>query len=275
MENSTQINKEENVLGGKNLENLQKKADKLLSQLTEEETFNILLEDYNYIGSTISLSQEQLRMNIKRYLNVGTDLVNNVSSLGDKDKREALVKRGIKVLKFKKDVDNPSKEASAKDYHYTKGFSNDIVSCLVNMGKFAQCETDLFECKNGAEFVEKFFLRNGYESAKNGNTNLNKTYEIKDGIIVKKEKKPKTEGSVSSDKDKDTNQDEENPITNLEIKVNEILKNDYHNKEIQDVIAIVNSIADSIFKDLGITNKQFEAYNNSKASKSNLKVVNQ
>ena len=252
------------------------KEETVLTKLTTEEAFSILLEDYKYIGSTISLNQEQLRMNIKRYLNVGIDLKNNVSSLGDKAKREALVKRGIKVLKFKPNADKPNAEPSAKDYHYTKGFSNDIVSCLVNMGKFAECKTDLFECKNGSEFVEKFFLRNGYESAKNGNTNLNKTYEIKDGIIVKKEKKPKTEGSSSSDKDnnEDVKQDDENPKTNLEIKVNEIINNDYHNKEIQDIVSIVNSIADSIFKDLGITNKQFEAYTSSKASKSNLKVVN-
>ena len=250
------------------------KEETVLTKLTKEEAFSILLEDYKYIGSTISLNQEQLRMNIKRYLNVGIDLKNNVSSLGDKDKREALLKRGIKVLKFKKDLDNPNKEPSAKDYHYIKGFSNDIISCLVNMGKFAECKTDLFECKNGAEFVEKFFLRNGYESAKNGNTNLNKTYEIKDGIIVKKEKtKAIAKASVSSTNE-DVKQDEDNPKTNLEIRVNEIINNDYHNKEIQDVVSIVNSIADSIFKDLGITNKQFEAYTRSKASKSNLKVVN-
>ena len=235
-----------------------------------------LNDDIAYIGNVISKNKTELRMNIKRYINVGLDININVSSLGDKDKRIALTERGIKASKFIKDLDNPNKEPTAKDYTYNKGFSDDIVSCLNTLGKFAQAKTDLFECTNGVDFVEKFFLRNSYDSIKNGNTNLNKTYEIKDGIIVKKEKKPKIEGSSSSDKDnnEDVKQDEENPKTNLEIKVNEIINNDYHNKEIQDVVSIVNSIADSIFKDLGITNKQFEAYTRSKASKSNLKVVN-
>ena len=84
-----------------------------VKKLTKEEQFNILLEDYNYIGSTISLSQEQLRLNIKRYINVGIDLHKNVSLLGDKLKREALVKRGIKVLKFKPNADKPNAEPQA------------------------------------------------------------------------------------------------------------------------------------------------------------------
>ena len=234
-----------------------------------------LNDDIAYIGNVISKNKTELRMNIKRYINVGLDININVSSLGDKDKRIALTERGIKASKFIKDLDNPNKEPTAKDYTYNQGFSDDIVSCLNTLGKFAQAKTDLFECTNGVDFVEKFFLRNSYDSIKNGNTSLGKTYEIKDGIIVKKEKtKAIAKASVSSTND-DTKQDDENPKTNLEIKVNEILKNDYHNKEIQDVVSIVNSIADSIFKDLGITNKQFEAYTRSKASKTDLKVVNQ
>ena len=234
-----------------------------------------LNDDIAYIGNVIAKNKTELRMNIKRYINVGLDININVSSLSDTDKREALVERGIKTNKFKINADNPNKKASAKDYTYNQGFSDDILSCLNTLGKFAQATTDLFDCTNGVEFVEKFFLRNSYDSIKNGNTNLGKSYEIKDGIIVKKEKtKAIAKASVSSTNE-DTKQDEENPKTNLEIKVNEILKNDYHNKEIQDVVSIVNSIADSIFKDLGITNKQFEAYTNSKASKTDLKVVNQ
>ena len=233
-----------------------------------------LNDDIAYIGNVIAKNKTELRMNIKRYINVGLDININVSSLSDTDKREALVERGIKTNKFKINADNPNKEPTAKDYTYNQGFSDDIVSCLNTLGKFAQAKTDLFECTNGVEFVEKFFLRNSYDSIKNGNTSLGKTYEIKDGIIVKKEKtKAIAKASVSSNDD--TNQDDENPKTNLEIKVNEIINNDYHSKGIQDVVSIVNSIADSIFKDLGITNKQFEAYTNSKASKTDLKVVNQ
>jgi len=249
-----------------------------VKKLTKEEIFNILLEDYDYIGSTISLSQEQLRLNIKRYLNVGSDLHTNVSHLGDKEKREALVKRGIKVLKFKPNADKPNAEPQAKDYHFTKGFSNDIISCLNNLGKFAECKTDLFECKNGNEFVEKFFLRNGYESIKNGNTNLNKTYEIKDGVIVKKEKakKDNKKASSSNSSNEDTvSQDEENPKTNLEIRVNEILSNDYFKNEIKDVKSLVHSLGSAILKDLGITENQFKLYRNSNVSKTDLKIVNQ
>ena len=261
-----------------NTKNVKKVSTGSVKKLTKEEQFNILLEDYNYIGSTISLSQEQLRLNIKRYINVGIDLHKNVSLLGDKLKREALVKRGIKVLKFKPNADKPNAEPSAKDYHFTKGFSNDIISCLNNLGKFAECKTDLFECKNGEQFVEKFFLRNGYESIKNGNTNLNKTYEIKEDKIVKKEKakKDNKKASSSNSSNEDTvSQDEENPKTNLEIKVNEIISNDYLNKNINDVINIVNSLHDVILKDLGLSQEQFKKFINSNVSKTDLKIVNQ
>ena len=259
--------------------NLKKVSTGNVKKLTKEEIFNILLEDYNYIGSTISLSQEQLRLNIKRYINVGIDLHKNVSLLGDKLKREALVKRGIKVLKFKPNADKPNAEPQAKDYHFTKGFSNDIISCLNNLGKFAECKTVLFECKNGEQFVEKFFLRNGYESIKNGNTNLNKTYEIKDNEIVKKEKAKKDNkkaSSSSSSSNEDTvSQDEENPKTNLEIRVNEIISNDYFKNEIKDVRSLVASLGSAILKDLGITENQFKLYRNSNVSKTDLKIVNQ
>ena len=247
-----------------------------VKKLTKEEQFNILLEDYNYIGSTISMSQEQLRLNIKRYINVGIDLNKNVFPLGDKLKREALVKRGIKILKFKPNADKPNAEPSAKDYHFTKGFSNDIISCLNNLGKFAECKTVLFDCKNGEQFVEKFFLRNGYESIKNGNTNLNKTYEIKDNEIVKKEKAKKDNKKASSSSEDTVSQDEENPKTNLEIKVNEIISNDYLNKNINDVINIVNSLHDVILKDLGLSQEQFKKFINSNVNKNtDLKIVNQ
>ena len=70
------------------------------------------------------------------------------------------------------------------------------------MGKFcnSQVSEDLikkFSLKVGKSskktlgklFVEKFFIRNSYLSIKNGNTNLNKSYEIIDGFIVTKRKR--------------------------------------------------------------------------------------
>mgnify|MGYP005991567127 FL=1 len=252
------------------------KKQNVVKKLTKEEIFEIVKSDYAYIGSTISSNQEQLRLNIKRYINVGIDYYKNVSHLGDKDKRQALVLRGIKVLKFKPNADKPNAEPTSKDYHFVKGYSSDIISCLNNLGKFAECKTKLFECKNGEEFVEKFFLRNGYESIKNGNTNLNKTYEIKENEIVKKEKKKKEDNknTSNSSNDKNEKQDEENPKTNLEIKVNEILNNDYLNKNINDVITIVNSLHDVILKDLGLSQEQFNKFINSNVNKTNLKIVN-
>ena len=77
------------------------KKQNVVKKLTKEEIFEIVKSDYAYIGSTISSNQEQLRLNIKRYINVGIDYYKNVSHLGDKNKRQALVLRGIKVLKFK------------------------------------------------------------------------------------------------------------------------------------------------------------------------------
>ena len=186
-----------------------------------------LINDIAHVKTQLSNSITDLKENIGKYTNVGTYINSNVSNLGDLDKAIACEKMGIKVLKFKANNDNPKKPKSS-DYVFVHGFSNDIFSCLNNLGKFcnAQVSEDLikkFSLKVGKKksttkkslaqlFVEKFFIRNSYISIKNGNTNLNKSYEIIDGVIVTKKKKDKNNNS-KNDNSKNEENDNENYLT--------------------------------------------------------------
>ena len=236
-----------------------------------------LINDIAHVKTQLSNAITDLKEHLGKYTNVGIHINSNVASLGDLDKAIACEKMGIKTLKFKPNKDNPKKIKSS-DYVFVHGFSNDIFSCLNNLGKFcnSQVSEDLikkFSLKVGKSskktlgqlFVEKFFIRNSYLSIKNGNTNLGKSYEIIDGVIVTKTKKDKNNNSKNdkskNDKSSEDNSNDENFDFNLQIITNEISSDkEYGNLTGKDIHEKIQNILKAMLKDNGLEVRQYNEY---------------
>ena len=128
---------------------------------------------------------------------------------------------------------------------------------------------EVCECNEGEKKLESFFLRNQYHSIKNGMTNFNKLYEIKENEIVKKEKAKKSTTKV----EKETNENDE--VSLLEKTVSKILELNYFELQPQDIQNNMNLIFKAMLKDNSIEPKQYENYLGSSVGKTDLKIVNQ
>jgi|21_taG_2_1085346.scaffolds.fasta_scaffold06041_1 hypothetical protein len=210
-----------------------------------------------YITTTLKNSVEELRVNFNKYTVVGKWYL-PISSLGDIEKNEILTEKGFKIEVQEKDADKETK----KKYKFINGLSADIMSQFKRIG-------EVCECNEGEKKLESFFLRNQYHSIKNGMTNFNKLYEIKDNEIVKKEKAKKSTTKV----EKETNENEE--VSLLEKTVSKILELNYFELKPQDIQNNMDLIFKAMLKDNSIEPKQYENYLGSNVGKTDLKIVNQ
>ena len=210
-----------------------------------------------YITTTLKNSVEELRVNFNKYTVVGKWYL-PISSLGDIEKNEILTEKGFKIEVQEKDADKETK----KKYKFINGLSADIMSQFKKIG-------EVCECNEGEKKLESFFLRNQYHSIKNGMTNFNKLYEIKDNEIVKKEKAKKSTTKV----EKETNENEE--VSLLEKTVSKILELNYFELKPQDIQNNMDLIFKAMLKDNSIEPKQYENYLGSNVGKTDLKIVNQ
>ena len=209
-----------------------------------------------YITTTLKNSVEELRVNFNKYTVVGKWYL-PISSLGDIEKNEILAEKGFKIEVQEKNADKETK----KKYKFINGLSADIMSQFKRIG-------EVCECNEGEKKLESFFLRNQYHSIKNGMTNFNKLYEIKDNEIVKKEKAKKSTSKVEKDND-------ENEISQLEKTVSKILELNYFELQPKDIAKNMDLIFKAILKDNSIEPKKYENYLNSNVGKTDLKIVNQ
>ena len=209
-----------------------------------------------YITTTLKNSVEELRVNFNKYTVVGKWYL-PISSLGDIEKNEILTEKGFKIEVQEKDADKETK----KKYKFINGLSADIMSQFKRIG-------EVCECNEGEKKLESFFLRNQYHSIKNGMTNFNKLYEIKENEIVKKEKAKKSTTKVEKDND-------ENEISQLEKTVSKILELNYFELQPKDIAKNMDLIFKAILKDNSIEPKQYENYLGSNVGKTDLKIVNQ
>lgn len=210
-----------------------------------------------YITTTLKNSVEELRVNFNKYTVVGKWYL-PISSLGDIEKNEILTEKGFKIEVQEKNADKETK----KKYKFINGLSADIMSQFKRIG-------EVCECNDGEKKLESFFLRNQYHSIKNGMTNFNKLYEIKENEIVKKEKAKKSTTKV----EKETNENDE--VSLLEKTVSKILELNYFELKPQDIQNNMNLIFKAMLKDNSIEPKQYENYLGSSVGKTDLKIVNQ
>jgi len=209
-----------------------------------------------YITTTLKNSVEELRVNFNKYTVVGKWYL-PISSLGDIEKNEILTEKGFKIEVQEKDADKETK----KKYKFINGLSADIMSQFKKIG-------EVCECNEGEKKLESFFLRNQYHSIKNGMTNFNKLYEIKDNEIVKKEKAKKSTNKVEKDND-------ENETSALQKVIDNILSKNYFELQPNDIKENMDFIFNAMLKDNSISFAQYENYYNSNVGKNtNLKVVN-
>lgn len=209
-----------------------------------------------YITTTLKNSVEELRVNFNKYTVVGKWYL-PISSLGDIEKNEILTEKGFKIEVQEKDADKETK----KKYKFINGLSADIMSQFKKIG-------EVCECNEGEKKLESFFLRNQYHSIKNGMTNFNKLYEIKDNEIVKKEKAKKSTNKVEKDND-------ENETSALQKVIDNILSKNYFELQPNDIKENMDFIFNAMLKDNSISFSQYENYYNSNVGKNtNLKVVN-
>ena len=209
-----------------------------------------------YITTTLKNSVEELRVNFNKYTVVGKWYL-PISSLGDIEKNEILTEKGFKIEVQEKDADKEVK----KKYKFINGLSADIMSQFKRIG-------EVCECNEGEKKLESFFLRNQYHSIKNGMTNFNKLYEIKENEIVKKEKAKKSTTKV----EKETSENDE--VSLLEKTVSKILELNYFELKPQDIQNNMNLIFKAMLKDNSIEPKQYENYLGSSVGKTDLKIVN-
>ncbi len=209
-----------------------------------------------YITTTLKNSVEELRVNFNKYTVVGKWYL-PISSLGDIEKNEILAEKGFKIEVQEKNADKETK----KKYKFINGLSADIMSQFKRIG-------EVCECNEGEKKLESFFLRNQYHSIKNGMTNFNKLYEIKDNEIVKKEKAKKSSSKVEKDND-------ENETSALQKVIDNILSKNYFELQPNDIKENMDFIFNAMLKDNSISFSQYENYYNSNVGKNkNLKVVN-
>ena len=209
-----------------------------------------------YITTTLKNSVEELRVNFNKYTVVGKWYL-PISSLGDIEKNEILTEKGFKIEVQEKDADKEVK----KKYKFINGLSADIMSQFKRIG-------EVCECNEGEKKLESFFLRNQYHSIKNGMTNFNKLYEIKENEIVKKEKAKKSTTKV----EKETSENDE--VSLLEKTVSKILELNYFELQPKDIQNNMNLIFKAMLKDNSIEPKQYENYLGSSVGKTDLKIVN-
>ena len=209
-----------------------------------------------YITTTLKNSVEELRVNFNKYTVVGKWYL-PISSLGDIEKNEILTEKGFKIEVQEKDADKEVK----KKYKFINGLSADIMSQFKRIG-------EVCECNEGEKKLESFFLRNQYHSIKNGMTNFNKLYEIKENEIVKKEKAKKSTTKV----EKETSENDE--VSLLEKTVSKILELNYFELKPQDIQNNMDLIFKAMLKDNSIEPKQYENYLGSSVGKTDLKIVN-
>ena len=210
-----------------------------------------------YVTTTLKNSVEELRVNFNKYVVVGKWYL-PISSKGDIEKNEILTEKGFKIEVQEKDADKPTK----KKYKFVNGLSADIMSQFKRIG-------EVCECNEGEKKLESFFLRNQYHSIKNGMTNFNKLYEIKENEIVKKEKAKKSTTKV----EKETSENDE--VSLLEKTVSKILELNYFELQPKDIQNNMNLIFKAMLKDNSIEPKQYENYLGSNVGKTDLKIVNQ
>jgi len=209
-----------------------------------------------YITTTLKNSVEELRVNFNKYTVVGKWYL-PISSLGDIEKNEILAEKGFKIEVQEKNADKETK----KKYKFINGLSADIMSQFKRIG-------EVCECNEGEKKLESFFLRNQYHSIKNGMTNFNKLYEIKDNEIVKNEKAKKSPSKVEKDND-------ENETSALQKVIDNILSKNYFELQPNDIKENMDFIFNAMLKDNSISFSQYENYYNSNVGKNkNLKVVN-
>jgi hypothetical protein len=215
-----------------------------------------LTSSIKYITTTLKNSVEELRVNFNKYTVVGKWYL-PISSLGDIEKNEILAEKGFKIEVQEKNADKETK----KKYKFINGLSADIMSQFKRIG-------EVCECNEGEKKLESFFLRNQYHSIKNGMTNFNKLYEIKDNEIVKKEKAKKSTSKVEKDND-------ENETSALQKVIDNILSKNYFELQPNDIKENMDFIFNAMLKDNSISFTQYENYYNSNVGKNkNLKVVN-
>jgi len=210
-----------------------------------------------YITTTLKNSVEELRVNFNKYTVVGKWYL-PISSLGDIEKNKILTEKGFKIEVQEKNADKETK----KKYKFINGLSADIMSQFKRIG-------EVCECNEGEKKLESFFLRNQYHSIKNGMTNFNKLYEIKENEIVKKEKAKKSTTKV----EKETSENDE--VSLLEKTVSKILELNYFELQPKDIQNNMNLIFKAMLKDNSIEPKQYENYLGSNVGKTDLKIVNQ
>ena len=211
-----------------------------------------------YVTTTLKNSVEELRVNFKKYVVVGKWYL-PIASKGDIEKNEILTEKGFKIEVQEKDADKPTK----KKYKFVNGLSADIMSQFKRIG-------EVCDCNEGEKKLESFFLRNQYHSIKNGMTNFNKLYEIKENEIVKKEKAKKSTTKV----EKETNED--NETSKLEKVIEHILSKNYYELKPNDIKENMDFIFNAMLKDNGLSFTQYNNFFKSNVSKdTNLKVVNQ
>lgn len=216
-----------------------------------------LTTSIQYVTTTLKNSVEELRVNFKKYVVVGKWYL-PISSKGDIEKNEILTEKGFKIEVQEKNADKPTK----KKYKFVNGLSPDIMSQFKRIG-------EICECNEGEKKLESFFLRNQYHSIKNGMTNFNKLYEIKDNEIVKKEKAKKSTSKV----EKETN--EENETSKLEKVIEHIMSKNYYELTCKDIKENMSLLFSAMMQDNNLTVKQYESFLNSNVSKdTNLKIVN-
>jgi len=179
-----------------------------------------------------------------------------ISSKGDIEKNEILTEKGFKIEVQEKDADKPTK----KKYKFVNGLSADIMSQFKRIG-------EVCECNEGEKKLESFFLRNQYHSIKNGMTNFNKLYEIKENEIVKKEKAKKSTTKVEKDND-------ENENSKLEKVIEHILSKNYYELTCKDIKENMSLLFSAMMQDNNLTVKQYESFLNSNVGKTDLKIVN-
>ena len=210
-----------------------------------------------YVTTTLKNSVEELRVNFKKYVVVGKWYL-PIASKGDIEKNEILTEKGFKIEVQEKDADKPTK----KKYKFVNGLSADIMSQFKRIG-------EVCECNEGEKKLESFFLRNQYHSIKNGMTNFNKLYEIKENEIVKKEKAKKSTTKVEKDND-------ENETSALQKVIENILSKNYYELKPNDIKENMDFIFNAMLKDNGLSFTQYNNFFKSNISKdTNLKVVNQ
>ena len=169
-----------------------------------------------------------------------------------------MTEKGFKIEVQEKDADKPTK----KKYKFVNGLSADIMSQFKRIG-------EVCDCNEGEKKLESFFLRNQYHSIKNGMTNFNKLYEIKENEIVKKEKAKKSTTKVEKDND-------ENETSALQKVIENILSKNYYELKPNDIKENMDFIFNAMLKDNGLSFTQYNNFFKSNVSKdTNLKVVNQ